>query len=554
MRHPRSIKQTAAVSLFPFLAVLICTMGALIVLLVIMVQQARVEADVITDNQRVTEATGSENHKAQQQIVRWQLEILENSREEMKDRLADERLRLSGLEDHVRRLEDELSRLARDAKATGDPLHVHQEHRVAMGAELQRLRNEIATQQQQLEDAKRSLENQPPSFSILPYRGPQGTLRRPIYVECLSDRIILQPEGIVLTSDDFEGPQGSANPLAASLRATREYLAESGLVTERDEPYPLLIVRSGGSQAYAVARRAMKSWDAEFGYELVNDDLELAYPPADPVLAARLRKTVKQARERRRFLARVAPSRFGKSDRSGGLVAKPRSGGFVSHGGSPGSRELTWDSDPPDSTFAPDRRGSPRQSSRSDSKAGTGQPGLDGRSAPTETLGGSTRPGADGQRFENSASAADGEQYGAPSEQNASGQSGQGDVGNQFAVTVGLAQRRGRNWGVPNATRGAIGFTRPIRVACFVDRLVILPNRASTQPPQVIPVSGPMRSSIDKFVSTVWQYMNSWGIAGPAAYWKPLLTVEVAPGADGRFNELKTLLDGSGMDVERKVP
>ena len=33
--------------LFPFLAVLICTMGALIVLLVLLVQQARVNASVI---------------------------------------------------------------------------------------------------------------------------------------------------------------------------------------------------------------------------------------------------------------------------------------------------------------------------------------------------------------------------------------------------------------------------------------------------------------------------------------------------------------------------
>ena len=48
MRGRRTGKQTVGISLFPFLAVLICTMGTLIVLLVVMVQQARVQANILT--------------------------------------------------------------------------------------------------------------------------------------------------------------------------------------------------------------------------------------------------------------------------------------------------------------------------------------------------------------------------------------------------------------------------------------------------------------------------------------------------------------------------
>ena len=44
MKRYRNQKTTVGVSLFPFLAVLICTMGALIVLLVLVVQLARVDA------------------------------------------------------------------------------------------------------------------------------------------------------------------------------------------------------------------------------------------------------------------------------------------------------------------------------------------------------------------------------------------------------------------------------------------------------------------------------------------------------------------------------
>ena len=47
----RTKRENVGVALFPFLAVLICTMGALIVLLVMNVQQASVEAKTIAAEQ-----------------------------------------------------------------------------------------------------------------------------------------------------------------------------------------------------------------------------------------------------------------------------------------------------------------------------------------------------------------------------------------------------------------------------------------------------------------------------------------------------------------------
>jgi hypothetical protein len=57
---------------------------------------------------------------------------------------------------------------------------------------------------------------------------------------------------------------------------------------------------------------------------------------------------------------------------------------------------------------------------------------------------------------------------------------------------------------------------------------------------------------MDPFVSAVWRRMESWGIAAENGYWKPVLRVTVAPGAEARFEELKTLLEGSGLIVERR--
>ena len=58
--------------------------------------------------------------------------------------------------------------------------------------------------------------------------------------------------------------------------------------------------------------------------------------------------------------------------------------------------------------------------------------------------------------------------------------------------------------------------------------------------------------SIDKLVAALWEQMDSWGIAGEGMYWRPVLNVYVAPGAQQRLEDLQILLDGSGFNIERK--
>ena len=70
----------------------------------------------------------------------------------------------------------------------------------------------------------------------------------------------------------------------AALRAIREYYARIGPSGSAGEPYPLLIVRPEGVEAYAAARSAMRNWDDEFGYELVDPQMKLKFPDADPEL------------------------------------------------------------------------------------------------------------------------------------------------------------------------------------------------------------------------------------------------------------------------------
>jgi hypothetical protein len=117
-----------------------------------------------------------------------------------------------------------------------------------------------------------------------------------------------------------------------------------------------------------------------------------------------------------------------------------------------------------------------------------------------------------------------------------------------------IATARGKDWGLPKASAHATGITRPIRVACLADQLVILPEEDDRRPPRVIGVSHNMTDSIDDFVSAIWEHMEQWGIAVAGGYWKPILRVEVGHGAEARFQELHVLLQDSGIDVTRKSP
>ena len=47
-------------------------------------------------------------------------------------------------------------------------------------------------------------------------------------------------------------------------------------------------------------------------------------------------------------------------------------------------------------------------------------------------------------------------------------------------------------------------------------------------------------------------HMDRWGLAVAGGYWKPVLKVKVMPGADTQFEQLKTLLESSGIDVQKK--
>ena len=152
---------------------------------------------------------------------------------------------------------------------------------------------------------------------------------------------MLQPENIVFTEADFDEPLGPGNPLAAAVRAAREQMLLQGSADPQNmgEPYPLLLVRPAGILAYDCALAAMKSWGSEFGYELINDDWQLKYPPPDPNLARSVARPSFLARQEHARLIAAAPSKYGKRPRIGSY--RSSTGGEAGEQGRAGEGEST---------------------------------------------------------------------------------------------------------------------------------------------------------------------------------------------------------------------
>jgi hypothetical protein len=582
------------------MAVLICTMGTLVVLLVTVVRQAKVRADTVAQRQAerrgaaaAAEGAEIERRRIEREDLQWRAEVLRESREKTAADLAEQRVQLAHIEDHTRRLQDDLNRLLMEKKTLDQLSQVRVLNHGSTQTELEELRRRLDQERDALAAAKSEAAQRPRSYAIIPYEGPNGTRRRPIYIECRGDQVILQPEGIVLSAGDFRGPLGPSNPLASSLRAIREYWARSHGASPGGEPYPLLIVRPDGAEAYGACREAMESWDDEFGYELVSDETNLAFPAADPALAAVLERTVREARRHQTAVAMAASARSAAERERPYLRATASRGGFVVEGAPPPNGGDDYEfggpaTGAPNGTSARDTHRQPAGGSATayerQGRPGTATPGYsppplggthgmpahgEHRAQAGQPLGGAAsgvpaQPLAGRQGLPQTGARDGGGGGQAMARQPSSAGAPGGHVGS-FGRCQGscgpapdeplpdLAKTRGRNWALPHAARGATGVTRPVRILCSAHKLSIVPQQGSGQALRAIVLEGSTLAALDEFVSALWQHIEQWQMAGPGLYWKPELHVEVAPGGETRFEQLKHLLDGSGIQVRQKT-
>jgi len=319
------------ISLFPFLAVLLCTMGSLLVVLVIFSRSAKLAGIAAAEKAREAAAAAAAGERQELELAReelgWRIDHVRSMRDRTADDLAKARMQLAGTEENARQLADELDALARVVEA------LESEAAQADDQTILELERKLAEARKAYDEAKEKLAEKPPAYAVVPYEGANGTHRRPLYIECCIDGVFLQPEGIRFGPTDFEGPPGPGNPLASALRAAREHIAknpgESG--DPNVQPYPLLIVRPSGVMAYYAARESIQSWGSEFGYQFVDEDWTLTYPPRDTALADAEMRAVEEARRRLEWLAQVRPPKRTKPATQ--YRAATTRGGVVSNSG-----------------------------------------------------------------------------------------------------------------------------------------------------------------------------------------------------------------------------
>lgn len=285
-------------TLFPFLAVLVCTLGTLILLLALVAVDAEKSAKAAVQEQAQAAVLATEEEV-------WEAERLIAHRDSQTAQLQRKHGELAHLEDHIRRLRDQLHSLRTEIEAANSS----SEDPAAKTSEaLAELQKAIESETQRIETLREEHEGRPPRVVIVPYQGTNGTDRRPIYVECTDSAIVIQPEGVRITASALDGPIGPGNPLDAALRAVRTHWQK--LDPQAPPPYPLLLVRPDGVHAYATARIAMETWDDQFGYELIPKDLELAFPDPDENLKIQIAQAIDDAILRNQAKLAAGPARW----------------------------------------------------------------------------------------------------------------------------------------------------------------------------------------------------------------------------------------------------
>lgn len=689
----RRKRATLSPSLFPFLAVLVCTLGTLILLLALVAQNATDSAHAQAKNAATRKANAESEAIAQRNATARQAAELAASKPKlaaatvdqmiaaeefrtaqfvaMRDKqtadLEQRRDQLGHLESHIARIREELKAISDevDHVVDGKPIAAVDQTMLAS------YRKQIDEEKETLDELK-SAGPKTPRVVIVPHKGPNGTDRRPIYLECTETGLTIWPEETRISVQQLADTDAIGNPLDAALRAIRRHAMQT--YGDTTPPYPLLVVRPDGIETYALARNAMDAWDDQFGYELVPGEVKLAYNAPDANLKRELERTIARAvakqssaiafgqgygggrggrgivgstygsgsangtqplgtaTPRPRVLSAAQLDRAGRSNgfhtergsedfgtssygqngsnrsagsssvtngyTGGNSYASPNSGAMGGNATSPNAidpqTQQKWADDMAGAVgemrsaddsgadgFGPGKigvgdsdvqqlLGNTTESGNSKSGSADGldtdagndasgnSMGLAGPSGKPADASGSTSRSSAGSTG-NGGTQASGSPQNQPSGQQAGSSSADADPSQappqnmqiQSPPPRELVRRQGQNWAVPREAQGIGGNTivRTMRVQCYDDRFVLLGSIRGGATEMFGINGGDIERATMELATSVRDRIALWGVAMPGSNWSPRLDVEVMPGGEQRFNQLHSLMNGSGVEV-----
>src|SRR5262245_1396333 len=295
----RRRRQGLQVSTFPFLAVLLCTMGSLILLLLVIDRRAKVEAQVkarlaaaqaAAENEKTAATRCAELESRRQALhaalaeqdqdvmtqvwaLQEQTEAIRNTMraEEARGRTFQERLQVE--RDRLRRGEEEIVVSRSEAARAAQQVQGSQ-------AELGRLTADLRRAEQTLADLKAARQRQEQTYSLVPYRGRRGDNRRPLYVECTADGLIFHPDRLALEHLQMSEVAVRAE-VERRIAQQRAALQAASPGQAEPPPYLLMLVRPDGITSYYRTLPALEGLKVDYGYEFVEADWVLDFSSAD---------------------------------------------------------------------------------------------------------------------------------------------------------------------------------------------------------------------------------------------------------------------------------
>ncbi len=344
------------VSLFPFLAVLVCAMGALILLLLVTTRRIRSQQIATLESQteivqpapapipepviELPEPEPEPAIPAPPEKIEYQPSIVPIAITSVVDTIPSPVTDDTRRTDHVQRDTAALRGYDRmlserlNQWATSDQ-QLHDRYKQATAGHKQLVDSEKKLNKQyaatkrdvaESKETKRLLEEQLAAlrraiaqkesepvnavskFRIVPFDGISGTVRHPIMIECVGDRFRFLPEDIELTKAQLESFVSSFNPLLSGAAALNAHWAMREKQTATvGEPYILLVVRPSGSLGFYAAKRMLRRLDVPIGYELLGEEQELDRPIADPEAVQLCRLAVERTLARRDEIESIRP-------------------------------------------------------------------------------------------------------------------------------------------------------------------------------------------------------------------------------------------------------
>lgn len=304
------------VALFPFLAVLMSAMGALILLLLVISNKVQSQKEMafraavskeppplpkLPDKIKLDPLAPLPDYKPEKEIKQKLPELppLVDKRKDAKKKLDELKKQHAKLDAEAsKKPEDDLglSEVARAVAAMKvklQELKVLRQKALEEAEAKKREIDKLKGEKRQIDWDEQHVENK---YAIVPYTGSNGTRRRPIFLECTGSAITLQPEGVAITAEILQKPSDPRNPLAEMCRAIMQEMTIDG---PEGVPYPLLIVRPDGTSAYYGAQLALSDLNLPFGYELISEDMKLEFPEPNPKIKAVAEAAIEKALKQR---------------------------------------------------------------------------------------------------------------------------------------------------------------------------------------------------------------------------------------------------------------